>query len=244
MQKSALHTKLMMVLMTGSLLLSGCSLMKQTPGAAPPGSGIPTTSTTAAAGNAKADQKAIKSLMDAGNAKAKAGQWADAVTNFQQVLAMDPRHAQAHVQIGWAYAELQQWDDAKSHLISAVALSPDNAGAHANLAWVYAEKQRWNDAQDEAKKAIDLDPKNAYAHATLAWAYQSTGQDGLAISEYEKSIELKPDLDNSRLALGVAYCNQGIAVRAQEQLSELQKLQSPKATELQARLTKGCAIKK
>jgi tetratricopeptide (TPR) repeat protein len=243
MQKSALYAKLMIVLMAGSFLLSGCSLMKQhTPGA-PTGGSSPTT-TSATPGNAVADQKAIKSLMDAGNAKAKAGQWADAVTSFQQVLAMDPRHAQAHVQIGWAYAELQQWDDAKTHLMSAVALSPDNAGAHANLAWVYAEKQRWNDAQDEAKKAIDLDPKNAYAHATLAWAYQATGQDGLSVSEYEKSVELKPDLDNSRLALGVAYCNQGIGDRAKEQLSQLQKLNSPKVAELQTRLAKGCTAKK
>lgn len=232
-----------LVLIAITLSLSGCSLLEKLP---LPGRNANTGSATTSTDSkgSKLDPKAIIHHMDLGNSKAKAGQWNEAVAEFQQILAMDPRHAQAHVQIGWAYAELKQWEDAQSHLISAVALSPDNANAHANLAWVYAEKKRWNDAQDEAKKAIDLDPKNPYPHATLAWAYQSTGQEGLAIAEYEKSLELNPNLDNSRLALGIAYCNQGIMPRAQDQLSQLTKQKSPKAGELQARISKGCAAKK
>jgi len=240
-KQTRLHlTAIALVALTVSL--SGCSLLQKLPlpGKPAESSGAPPTATTA--GNA--DPKAIKIHLDAGNVKAKAGQWNEAVSEFQQVVTLDPRNVQGHVQLGWAYAELKQWDDAKQHLISAVALSPDNAGAHANLAWVYAEKQRWNDAQEEAKKAIDLDPKNGYAHATLAWAYQSTHQDGLAIAEYEKSLELNPGLENSRLALGIAYCNQGIEMRAKEQLDQLTKTHSPKALDLQTRLSKGCSAKK
>lgn len=242
--KQARLNCLMIALMMGSVSLSGCSLMQKLPLPGKPAESPGSVSTSAQSGGGAIDSKALKAHLDAGNAKAKAGQWNEAVTEFQQVVTLDPRNVQGHVQLGWAFAELKQWDEAKQHLISAVALSPDNAGAHANLAWVYAEKQRWNDAQIEAKKAIDLDPKNPYAHATLAWAYQSTGQEGLAIAEYEKSLELNPRLDNSRFALGVGYCNQGITVRAQEQLNQLIKQGSPKATDLQTRLSKGCGGKK
>jgi tetratricopeptide (TPR) repeat protein len=219
-----------------SISLSGCTgLEKPLPGKF---TGNERTSTSPAPQST--DFAAIKKLLDAGNLKAKAGQWAAAVEDFKQVLSLDSRNVQAHVQLGWSYAEQKMWDEAKGHLLSAVALDPNNAGAHANLAWVYAEKKRWQDAQEQARKAIDLDPKNAYAHATLAWAYQSSGQHDLAIAEYEKSLELNPALDNSRLALGIEYCNQGNSLRAKAQLETLKKQGATQAVELQTRISKGC----
>lgn len=220
--------------------LSGCSLLEKFPLPGKPAASIDSSASTE---SGKANPADIKRLLDTGNIKAKAGQWTAATEAFKQVLALDARNVQAHVQLGWAYAEQKMWDEAKGHLISAVALDPNHAGAHANLAWVYAEKQRWQDAQEQAKKAIDLDPKNSYPHATLAWAYQSSGQHDLAIVEYEKSLELNPALDNSRLALGIEYCNKGNDVRAKAQLEKLRQQGSSKAGDLQTRISKGCGAK-
>jgi tetratricopeptide (TPR) repeat protein len=223
--------------------LSGCGTSANNPNgvSAPTLPGQPAASSLSVSPDA---QKKLKHWMDIGNAEAKAKRWPSALSAFQQVLSINPDYAPAHVQLGWIYAELKQWDDAKTHLIRAIALSPQQAGAHANLAWVYAEKGRWNDARQAAGKAIDLDPKNPYAHATLAWAYQKTNQDSLAISEYEKSLELKPDLENSRFALGMAYCNQGVTIRAKEQLSWLNAHHSSQAADLKGRVGKGCYPKK
>jgi tetratricopeptide (TPR) repeat protein len=219
-----------------SISLSGCSGLEKSLLGKSAGNGL----TPASSSLEKTNPATIKKLLDAGNVKAKAGQWTAAIEDFKQVLALDARNVPAHVQLGWAYAEQKMWDEAKGHLLSAVALDPNNAGAHANLAWVYAEKKRWQDAQEQARKAIDLDPKNAYPHATLAWAYQSSGQHDLAIAEYEKSLELNPALDNSRLALGIEYCNKGNSVRAKAQLEKLQKQGSTQAGDLQTRISKGC----
>ncbi len=219
-----------------SISLSGCTVLEKPL----PGKFAGNEQTPKSSAPQNTDSAAIKKLLDAGNVKAKAGQWAAAIEDFKQVLALDARNVPAHVQLGWAYAEQKMWDEAKGHLLGAVALDPNNAGAHANLAWVYAEKKRWQDAQEQAKKAIDLDPKNAYPHATLAWAYQSSGQHDLAIAEYEKSLELNPALDNSRLALGIEYCNQGNSVRAKAQLETLQKQGATQAGDLQTRISKGC----
>ena len=201
--------------------------------------GKPAATPSSAAPN-KNTAPALKKWMAQGNAHAKANRWQAALDAFNQAIRLDEDYAPAHVQAGWVYAELKQWDDAKIHLLKAISLTPQNASAHANLAWVYAEKGRWNDVQQEAGKAISIDPNNAYAHATLAWAYQKTGQESLALAEYEKSVELKPDLDNSHFALGMSYCNEGAMPRAKEHLAHLQHLHSPKATELQARIGKGC----
>ncbi|HEY9746191.1 MAG TPA: tetratricopeptide repeat protein [Oculatellaceae cyanobacterium] len=192
----------------------------------------------------KADPKVIKAHLDKGNALAKQGKWEEAEAEFAQVLALDPGHVQAHVQSGWANAELKRWDEAQRHLLSALSSDPNNAAAHANLAWVYAEKKHWQDAQQAAKRAIDLDPKNPYPHATLAWAYQETKQDDLALAEYEKSIELNPGLDNSHFAAGILSCNKGLINQAKKHHSHLLKLKSPKAAELQARISKGCGTGK
>jgi tetratricopeptide (TPR) repeat protein len=226
-----------------SASLSGCELLEKMPFLPKGQSASPGAGGASLPDTRKADAKLIKTHLDAGNSKAKAGDWAGATEEFKAVLEADARNVQGHVQIGWAYAEQKMWDEAQSHLISAVALDPNNAGAHANLAWVYAEKKRWADAQEQAKRAIDLDPKNPYPHATLAWAYQSANQPDLAIAEYEKSLELNPNLDNSRVALGIEYCNQGNMTRAKAQLDKLKSLGSSKASEVEARINKGCGKK-
>jgi tetratricopeptide (TPR) repeat protein len=248
MRNLNLHQKVLRGLLLTTVLgalsvsLSACDLLKQLPFLNKPADSV--SSSTPGAPAAKADAKQVKAHMDKGNALAKQGKWQEAQSEFAQVLAMDPNNTQAHVQTGWADAELQQWDDAQQHLLTAVSNDPNNASAHANLAWVYAEKKRWNDSEIEAKKAIDLDPKNPYPHATLAWTYQETKQDELAVAEYEKSIELNPALDNSHLAVGVLYCNKGMTHQAQEHYGHLVQLKSPKAAELQARISKGCGVGK
>lgn len=219
-----------------SVSLSACDLLQKLP--------FLNQNSNSSTAPTSIDAKQVKTHLDKGNSLAKQGQWQNAVNEFSQVLVLAPNHIQAHVQIGWAYAELKQWDEAQKHLLTALSKDAQNSSAHANLAWVYAEKKQWTDAQQSAKKSIDLDPKNPYPHATLAWAYQETKQEDLAIAEYEKSIELNPSLDNSQFALGVAYCNQGMASRAKERQQTLVQLKSPKAAELQARLNKGCGAKK
>jgi tetratricopeptide (TPR) repeat protein len=228
-----------LLILSLALSLAGCYLLnKSTSGS------VSTLPSARASSEPTMDPKTVKSIMDAGNAKAKTGDWSGAIAEFQKVATANPKYAPAHVQIGWSYAEMKDWDNARTHLLMATSAAPDNASAHANLAWVYAEKQRWNDAMDEAKRAIDLDPKNAYAHATLAWAYQETKQDQLAIAEYEKSLELDPKLENSHFAVGMTYCNQGIKMQAQEHLAKLTELHSAQAPDLQARINKGCYPKK
>lgn len=228
-----------------SVSLSACDLIKNLPIPQPPGQGsgvsVPEAPGTSAS---KGDAKQIKAHMDKGNTLAKQGKWQEAQAEFNQVLSLDPNNTQAHVQMGWTNAELQQWDEAEKHLLKALNNAPNNASAHANLAWVYAEKKRWTDAQTEAKKAIDLDPKNPYPHATLAWAYQEGKQSELAIAEYEKSIDLNPAMDNSHLAVGILYCDKGMLNQAKEHQAHLTQMKSPKAADLQTRISKGCGVKK
>lgn len=229
------------LLITLTVSLSACDLMKQLPFLNNPANTSGDAAGKPAAG--PADAARVKAHINKGNALAKQGKWEEADAEFAQALALDHHHTQAHVQSGWMKAELKQWDAAQNHLLQAISNEPNNASAHANLAWVYAEKKRWHDAQTEAKKAIDLDPKNSYPHATLAWAYQESNQPELAIAEYEKSLELNPALDNSRLAVGILYCNTGRASQAQKHLGHLSKFKSPKVAELQERLRKGCGKK-
>ena len=188
-------------------------------------------------------EKQAKASLDAGNEAIKSKNWVLASQELEKAATLDPQNADAHANLGWAYAEQKDWEKAKQHLQQAIAVDPDHAAAHANLAWVYAEMKNWSAAQEEAKKAISLNQKNGYAHATLAWTYQETKQPELAISEYEKSIELIPGLENSHLALGVLYCDQGIKTRAEEHYQHLLKLKSPKADELAGRISKGCVSK-
>lgn len=236
MFKSARHGITLALGLGLVLTLSSCGLTEKLPFGRKDDGAQPVAVTP----DGKPDKAAAKKYVEAGNALTKQAKWQDAIEQYELAVQADSHHSIAHSQMGWAYAELKDWNQAKMHLLQAIDIDSKNASAWANLAWVYAEQKNWHESQQAAKKAIDLDPKNGYAHATLAWAYQETKQTDLAISEYQQSIKLIPDLANSHFALGMALCNKGLGPRAKEHHQHLVRLGSPMASELDARISKGC----
>jgi tetratricopeptide (TPR) repeat protein len=51
-----------------------------------------------------------------GYAQRKQGHYAEALTNYQKALALNPKHLGAHEYMGEAYLEMNQLDDAKKEL--------------------------------------------------------------------------------------------------------------------------------
>ena len=49
------------------------------------------------------------------------------------MLALNPKHHQAHNNLGAALGELNRFDEAAEHFRHAIALKPDYAEAHSNL---------------------------------------------------------------------------------------------------------------
>jgi Flp pilus assembly protein TadD len=68
------------------------------------------------------------------------GRSSDAIRQFQETIRVDPRHAQAHNNLGIALAKQGQTDEAIRHFQEALRLNPDSAEARKNLAIALATK--------------------------------------------------------------------------------------------------------
>jgi tetratricopeptide (TPR) repeat protein len=137
----------------------------------------------------------------------------EAIAEFNQAIALDPKFAAAHHNLGSALHAKNQLDDAIAEYKKAIALDPKDAQAHSNLGIALAAQHKLDEAIIQFQKTIDLDPKDAAAHNNLGIALKDQGKLDAAIAQYQKAIDLDPKL-------ALAHYNLGLALQAQGKLDE------------------------
>jgi tetratricopeptide (TPR) repeat protein len=133
----------------------------------------------------------------------------DAIAEYQQALALDPKYALAHYNLGLALEGKDRLDDAIAQYKKALDIDPKYATAHNNLGVALAIKGRLNDAIAKFKQAVALDPKFAEAHINLGNALKGKGRLDDAIAHYKEAISLKKDYAKAHWILGFALQDQG-----------------------------------
>ena len=129
----------------------------------------------------------------------------DAMSLFEQALALDPRNARALTGLTnalvWRALFYLAVDPAKAAsdaaraeklIDQALSLQPDNSQAHVWKGWVYFLKQQWASAMAETTTAIADDPNNANAHSVAGFwkLFMGRGEDGFA--GVENALRLSP----------------------------------------------------
>ena len=89
--------------------------------------------------------------------------WTEAVSELEQVLALDPSLAGADVyfQLGLAYNYLDEPVPAVEAYEQALTLKPDLSPAHWNLALSYLQLRRYTEARDQFETFLELNPDQA-----------------------------------------------------------------------------------
>ena len=136
-----------------------------------------------------------------------------AIACFNKAIALDPKLASAHCNLGYVLADKGQLDEAIACFKKAIALDPKLAIAHNNLGNAPRNKGQLDEAIACFKSVIELDPKHALAHNNLGSALNAKGQLDEAIAAYKKAIEL-----NAKYA--EAHCNLGAILRDQGRFTE------------------------
>ena len=148
----------------------------------------------------------------------QAGEQAEAEKFYRQVLATQPDHAAAHVNLGYAQAHnnlgyllLQQdrLDEAEAALRRALETRPGYAQAYCNLAAVLGKQERLEEAAVCCLKAIAAEPNYAEAHNNLGYVLQKQGRLKEAETHFRKALALKPDFIEAHQHLGVVLCESG-----------------------------------
>ena len=148
-------------------------------------------------------------LYDAGKAEFDRGNYTEAIDLFKGVVAADPKHKTAWMDLGRAYMLMRQTDEAIAAFQKQADLNPYDEYAYGALGWAYTTDRKYDDAATAFNKAIEIDPLSQYAHAALGSMYAEAHEYDKAVPELEKAVSLKSDDAGLQISLGDAYLNLG-----------------------------------
>ena len=155
----------------------------------------------------------VKAHLDRGQQKAKQQDFAGAIVEFQQALALDPQCAAAYFELGLAHKKLGHREEAVQAYTKFIELIPDVADAYTNRGNLFYLQNKPQAALDDYNESLRLAPNDASVYMSRGQVLQYQGKVQEAMHDYNKSIELKPNSDE-------AYCNRGTAYSDLQQLDQ------------------------
>ena len=100
---------------------------------------------------------------------------------YLRAIALNPDHADAHVNLGRLLHEQRAPAVAERHYRAALVADPEHETAAFNLGVALEDLGRNNDAIVAYHQALSIDPNNADAHYNLAGIYEKRGEKAAAV---------------------------------------------------------------
>ena len=149
-------------------------------------------------------------------------QWADAETEYERALQLNPNGALAHA--GYSLWLLCQGrtEEAVEEIQRGRELDPIEVSG-ASVSWVLFQARRYDEAIREARSALAVQPEDAFTLLDLGFALTANNQPADAIPVLEKSISLSK---GNPAAIGVlirAYARAGRRRDALQLLTDLKR---------------------
>ena len=138
-----------------------------------------------------------------------------AISDFTQVIKLDPRNVVAWVSRGQAYAAAHDFENAVGDLNQAIKLSPAEPSVYANLGQIMQTSGNITQALESFTRALTVDPNYAPAYYYRALAYaadrpaQQLGVDRRVVDDLTAVLALEPWNTDAYLARAQAYLDGG-----------------------------------
>jgi tetratricopeptide (TPR) repeat protein len=110
----------------------------------------------------------------------------EALEAYERTLALEPGHAQAHINAGRLHHSQGRLADAERHYRRALRAQPDNATALFNLGVALEDGRRFGEAIEAYAAAVAADPAAADAHFNLARLHEQRGDKAAAIRHFAR----------------------------------------------------------
>lgn len=143
-----------------------------------------------------------------------AGQTAAAESMLRQIIAMQPRHAEANYRLGVIALCAGRVREAADLIAAAVAEAPSEAQYHGDLGVALWSLRRGEESLAALRRAIALRPDYTEAHYNLAYALDGLGRVEEAIASYRRAIELRPAYIEAHNNLGNLFAKRGEVAEA------------------------------
>lgn len=127
----------------------------------------------------------------------------------RQALALDPKMAVAHFNLGIALRSQKRFAEACQAFMRAVELNVPYGEAMDALAHAYIALYDWPAAVRVLNEIIAIWPRKPETHCNLGTVYQAMGRIRDAIAAYETALKIDPRLEGALISLGSAYLVQG-----------------------------------
>jgi tetratricopeptide (TPR) repeat protein len=104
-----------------------------------------------------------------------------AIDAYVETVAADPRHADAHINLGRLLHQHGRLREAEAHYVAALVARPTDTTASFNLAVVLEDLGKLDEAIVRYRETIELDPSLSDAYFNLARLYEKKGEKVSAI---------------------------------------------------------------
>ncbi len=129
----------------------------------------------------------------------------EAITEFNKVIAADPKSASAYYNLGFAYDKKGDLEKAILNFTKAIEMDIALTDAYYNRGFAYYKKGVFDKAIADYNKVIEISPVSADAYYGLGLVYSQKGDLDKAISEYGQAIKARPGFALAYDARAVAY---------------------------------------
>mmetsp|Transcript_39766 Transcript_39766/g.51284 ORF Transcript_39766/g.51284 Transcript_39766/m.51284 type:complete len:261 (-) Transcript_39766:73-855(-) len=133
----------------------------------------------------------------------------EAIKYFTQVIRVDPKHHDAHFNLGFIHFQKNNLSAALRHFREASILRDNDVASWTNVGLVLQELGDTTGAIQANLKAISADSKFEAAYYNLGNLYYEIGKYDEAIAVFLKVLQLNPRHIDAAFNLGVAYQEKG-----------------------------------
>jgi tetratricopeptide (TPR) repeat protein len=122
------------------------------------------------------------------------GELERAMETYTDALAVDPFHADAHVNLGRLLHQRRAFTEAEAHYVAALVARPTDVTATFNLAVLLDDLGRVDDAIARYQQVIELAPSHVDAYFNLSRLYERRGEKVAAIrhlKDYRRLTSLR-----------------------------------------------------
>ena len=143
---------------------------------------------------------------------------------FRRILALRPRDARAHHQLGLLAYRQNDFTRAIELVAKSIELWPEEPSFYSNYGNVLAQAERSAEAAAAYRKAIELDPKSHHAHYHLGFLLMQANYVREAEQSFRRALELLPNNVNTRGHLANTLGHLASACSRQGKTEEARKL--------------------
>jgi tetratricopeptide (TPR) repeat protein len=137
-------------------------------------------------------RRRVRTLLLEADARFADRQYAKAAERLQEVLAIEPRHAIAHANLGSSLSNLGRYREAEQEFRRAIGIRATCSGAHLGLGILLRAKGELAASETALRRAVNQDPRDPQALVDLGLTLSLLSKLSDARECFEKALRLKP----------------------------------------------------